>query len=424
VRPIRFGILVASLALAAAPAFADDPTRCASETDPVDGGTCVVTTVGRTVSGAEEPTVGPRDAARVATDALLAEQGLCDPVDPAACLLPFPNDFFTVADRTTATGRRVNINVLAMPRNTAGKPIDPTEWNRNDGWSPGTPVLTAVPGVDLAKSGTAPITDIGASLAPDAPIVLIDAATGARHPYFAELDANPTAGEQPVLIVRPAVNFAEGTRYVVALRDLKNASGATIPANATFAARRDAAAAKWHPVKGKGVDKEARAQVLADPVFGPLAGHGYELGDLYLAWTFTIASDRNLTGRMLHIRDDAFASLAPRRVAGVHRRQRHRLTPPGRQHRPRRQGTFTVPLYLTQRRPPRQPQLSLLLRHLSGRPAPARRRRRHDGRVLHLQHPALDRRPRHRPGGGPPRARVVVRPRPARRQDEVGAATS
>src|SRR4029453_4981551 len=30
---------------------------------------------------------------------------------------------------------------------------------------------------------------------------------------------------------------------------------------------------------------------------------------LYLAWDFTVASERSLTGRMLHIRDDAFKTL-------------------------------------------------------------------------------------------------------------------
>ena len=29
----------------------------------------------------------------------------CDPLDPSLCLLPFPNDYFTVADPTTPTGR-------------------------------------------------------------------------------------------------------------------------------------------------------------------------------------------------------------------------------------------------------------------------------------------------------------------------------
>jgi hypothetical protein len=310
-RRARAAVIAASLVLALAPALshAEDPTACTSETDPTDFALCVVPMAGRTVAGAEEPTVGPRDTARVATDAALAQAGLCDPVDPAACLLPFPNDFFTVADKTTATGRRVSFSPLAMPRNTAGKPVDPTEWNRNDGFSPGSPVLTVVPGIDLAKSGVAPVTDIGASLAADAPVVLLNTRTGARHPYFSELDANPTAGEQPVMITRPAVNFDEGTRYVVALRRLKNGAGNTIAPNDVFRARRDAAAAKWHPKKGSGVDKAARAEVLADPVFGPLVRSGVALDDLYLAWTFTVASERNLTERMLHIRDDAFASL-------------------------------------------------------------------------------------------------------------------
>src|SRR3954462_15286400 len=62
-----------------------------------------------------------------------ATQDHCDPIDPHACLLPFPNDYFTVADKTTATGKRLNLNALSMPRNVVGKPIDPSEWNRNDG---------------------------------------------------------------------------------------------------------------------------------------------------------------------------------------------------------------------------------------------------------------------------------------------------
>ncbi|HEU0131227.1 MAG TPA: hypothetical protein VFQ85_09590 [Mycobacteriales bacterium] len=305
-RPALRALLAAALVLGAAPLThaADDPARCLSETDPVDFALCVGPLAGRTVAGAEEPTVGPRDAARTATDAALEQAGLCDPTDHAACLLPFPNDFFTVADPTTATGRRVSLSPLAMPRNAAGKPIDPTEWNRNDGFSPGSPVLTVVPGVDLGVTGAAPLTDLARSLDPDAPIVLINTRTGARHPYFAELDANPTAGEQPVLIVRPAVNFDEATRYVVAFRRLKTATGATIAPNDVFRARRDDAVSRF-----RSRDKAAKKGVQADPVWGPLLKGGVDLKDLYLAWTFTIASERNLTERMLHIRDDAFASL-------------------------------------------------------------------------------------------------------------------
>src|SRR3954462_1414074 len=113
----------------------------------------------------------PLGAARAGTPSGPATPNLagCDDRDPAACLLPFPNDRFTVADPTTPTGRRINFSPLAMPRNVAGKPIDPTEWNRNDGFSPGSMILTVVPGVDLGKTGAAPVTDVGRSLHKDQP---------------------------------------------------------------------------------------------------------------------------------------------------------------------------------------------------------------------------------------------------------------
>ena len=115
----------------------------------------------------------------------VAAHAACDPIDPAACLLPFPNDYFTKADRNTDTGRRLNLGLLEMPRNIAGKPIDPTDYNRNDGFSPGTLIVTRVPGLDteaaFTRSGIVPITDPARSFDPAQPVVLIDARTGARQ---------------------------------------------------------------------------------------------------------------------------------------------------------------------------------------------------------------------------------------------------
>ena len=51
----------------------------------------------------------------------------CDPIDPSACMLPFPNDYFTTKDASTPTERRVGFDITSMPRNVAGKPIDPNE---------------------------------------------------------------------------------------------------------------------------------------------------------------------------------------------------------------------------------------------------------------------------------------------------------
>ncbi|HUE60400.1 MAG TPA: hypothetical protein VMO88_12520, partial [Acidimicrobiales bacterium] len=67
----------------------------------------------------------------------------CDPIDPAQCMLPYPNDWFTSYDAASKTGRRLDLNPLAMPRNTAGKPIDPSSWNSwSDGFSAGAQILT------------------------------------------------------------------------------------------------------------------------------------------------------------------------------------------------------------------------------------------------------------------------------------------
>src|SRR5918999_861108 len=181
----------------------------------------------------------PSLSARAAVpDPVGAAAGICDPIDDAKCLLPFPNDFYTTpAD--TDTGLRVNLNPLAMPQNTAGKPIDPTEWNRNDGFSPGSLILTYVPGVDLEETGAPPITEMAQSLAPDSPIVLLNADTGERHPFWAELDEHAEAGDTPLLLIRPAVNLDEGNRYIVALRGMKDAAGAAIAPDADFLAFRN-----------------------------------------------------------------------------------------------------------------------------------------------------------------------------------------
>src|SRR5690606_31680668 len=97
-------------------------------------------------------------------------------------------------------------------------PVDPSEFNRNDGWSPGSPLLTFVPGLDLERTFgiTGPqMEQPSTSLVEDAPIVIVDTVTGERVPYLAELDHHPeTAPTERLLIIRPLRNFLEGHRHV------------------------------------------------------------------------------------------------------------------------------------------------------------------------------------------------------------------
>jgi hypothetical protein len=240
---------------------------------------------------------GPLDGVVSSLDA-----SACDPTDPAHCLFPFPSNFHTVVDEGTRTGLRVDFSLLGMPRNNAFKPVDPAEWNRQDGFSPGTPMLALVPDLDLARSWGVQglpalqqpqLYDVARYLASDAPIVLLDTVTGARHPFFSEVDMHRDAVDGArVLQIRPTVNLIEGRRYIVALRGMLDSSGASVTPAAAFVAQRDG-------------DADARFQ----RVFSELADAGVDRGELYLAWDFTVASAMGIAGRALSIRDEAFAEL-------------------------------------------------------------------------------------------------------------------
>jgi hypothetical protein len=232
----------------------------------------------------------------------------CDPIDPSLCLLPYPNDYFTRPDPTSATGLRLNIRSIDTPRNQAGQPTVTTDWNRLDGFSPGSPIVTHVPGMDnpQAFANSTPPTNINIarSLEADSPIVVIDANTGERWPVWSELDrsvdtnGNPPPANQTALIIRPAKNLTEGHRYIVALRGLKDAHGNPLAAQAPFQAFID------------GTGRPARRQVYYDQkIFPQLTAAGISRDSLYLAWDFTVASPQSLAGTALWMRNDALAKL-------------------------------------------------------------------------------------------------------------------
>src|SRR4051795_11597184 len=118
----------------------------------------------------------------------------CDPLDGAQCLLPYPNDWFTKPDATSAPRPPLDLNRLARPRKVAGKPVEPQEWNRSDGFSAGAQILTAVPNMtkndDVAASGIPPVTNLGMNDDPtvDPGVVLLDTQTGQRVPVWGEVD--------------------------------------------------------------------------------------------------------------------------------------------------------------------------------------------------------------------------------------------
>ena len=232
----------------------------------------------------------------------------CDPLDTRSCLLPFPSNFNTVAQKGSDTGLRLNFSASQFPKNVQGRAAFPPELNRNDGFSPGSALLTYVPGIDMAKTGAAPITDIAQYSKANAPIVVIDAKTGQRQPIWAELDTNADAiseAKGQLLMIHPAKNFLEGHTYIVALRELKNSAGKTIAPGAAFASLRNGKPAA--AVKGRRAGYEK--------IFKTLAKAKVSRSSLYLAWDFTIASERNLSERALSMRNRSFSALGDSNLA-------------------------------------------------------------------------------------------------------------
>lgn len=218
----------------------------------------------------------------------------CDPIVPEYCAFPFPSNVFTVADEGNATGRRLQIPVDVFT------PGDAEPWTWSDGFSPSSAIMTFMPGA--TEDGLPGHQDFDASTADGSPTVLLDAETGERIPHWSELDYSASDPERRALFIRPATRLPGGRRYIVAIRDVVDAEGATLPASPAFAALRDGT----EHAEDDSVD--ARRALYGD-IFARLADAGVERASLQLAWDFHVGTDDNLTGRVLHMRDEAFAAL-------------------------------------------------------------------------------------------------------------------
>jgi hypothetical protein len=230
--------------------------------------------------------------------------GRCDFIDPARCLFPFPNDHYT-RRADTATGRQIDLRTASMPANRHGVHIDARDYNYADGFSAGQEIVTKVPGLDtnraLRRTHAVRVTNLGAYQRPDAPVVVLDADTGERWPIFVEIDVNPPKPEDRALIIRPAVNFQANHRYIVALRNLRQADGSLIGAPVAFRYYRDDVPSDQPAVE--------RRRAHFESIFRTLRDAGIGRRDLYLAWDFTVESDRSPAKRMLAMRNRAFGGL-------------------------------------------------------------------------------------------------------------------
>ncbi len=160
-----------------------------------------------------------------------------------------------------------------------------------------------------------------------------------RVPHFAELvrSAAVTGEDDRTFLIRPVVRPKDGTRYIVAIRDVVDATGAKLPPSPAFAALRDGT-----PFGDPSIDAR---RALYDDIFAKLEAAGIPRGDLQLAWDYTTASRENNTGWLLHMRDDALAAVGE---DGPEYRILSIEEDPNPNIKRRILGAMTVPLYLDQ----------------------------------------------------------------------------
>jgi hypothetical protein len=227
----------------------------------------------------------------------------CDPLMPEGCALPWPSNHYLVEDSSRVTGFGLEFGPTSLPANRDGDHVDPTAWQRMDGYGVGSPIVVYFEGLD--DSNLPNEKALAESLADTSPVLLFAVKDGSlkRIPCFAELDPMAALDDEAMLFIRPGVVFEPATRYVVALRHLSHRDGTAIPPSIAFQALR-AGQTSDTPLAGR--------QARFDEVFNLLEAAGVDVQALVLAWDFHTASHEALHGTMVHMRDTAFDALGPK----------------------------------------------------------------------------------------------------------------
>lgn len=262
----------------------------------------------------------------------------CDPMVPTQCGFPFPSNVYLVDDAKMPSGKRVAFGNAMLPTSKyirSGR-MSKAPYETRDGFSPSGFILTHLPGATIA--GLANENTLESSVAADSPTVLIDAETGRRIPHIAELDMHTDDDEDRAFIIRAVERLDDETRYIVAIRNVKNKAGAALAPSPIFKVLRDGDESEDPTVEPR--------RALYEDIFAKLKTAGVEKENLQLAWDFTTASKENTTGWLVHMRDEAL-SLMDYEKAGDYAITKVTDKPNGYIAK-RIEGTFKVPLFLTQ----------------------------------------------------------------------------
>lgn len=228
----------------------------------------------------------------------------CSPLRfEGACALPFPNAIDMREDSSSPTGFRLALESDALPVEAVhDTPLGTERFNRADGFSPATPILTYFP--ERIDPASLPfILDPETSLSPTSATVVIDMETRELVAHFSEVDQKVKSEDaRQALMIRPLVRLKTGHRYAVAItRSIRTTAG-TVPASPPL----------WASIVNGTPSEDARVKAQAarmPEILTALASAGVEKDNLVLAWDFVTASDKFITGNLLAMREQALEQL-------------------------------------------------------------------------------------------------------------------
>lgn len=232
----------------------------------------------------------------------LGPRGDCNPVQPEACALPFPSSFFLDPDDTSETGWRVAFGPTSLPVTKTGTQMDPTTWNRRDGFPILGPMLALLPGAVATSPGAATFDNLAASLDGTGTSLLVDTTTGTLVEHYLEREAFTDDVDRAALVLHPAVPLEHSHRYVVALHGLVDEDGAPVAAPTGFATLRDGG-------ETDDPDLERQRESYEDVIFPAVEAQGWAREDLQLAWDFVTESEAGGLRDMTTLRERGFASI-------------------------------------------------------------------------------------------------------------------
>ena len=247
----------------------------------------------------------------------LSQAASCDFIgaqDGSLCLLPFPDDYYTVKDSSTATGRRVNLTDAAHAAERGQHPGLGGALQPQRRVQPRTGDHAQGPGPRHAGGAREDQPDPAQRSEPQrvAGLEGADRRDRRRRPTSGSRSGSSstrTRRRRPstALLIHGATQFEAGHRYIVAMRKLKDSAGNKLSAPEGFRYYRDDL-----PSNEDAITSQSKR---FENMFRSLRKAKIKRHNLYLAWDFTVASDENIAGRLLHMRDDAFAQLGDTNLA-------------------------------------------------------------------------------------------------------------